>query len=122
MVGPISPLLFFMEHVVLDYKETACGYNWDPHPPKEIGDRTQWRELLKLFNNAKILFVRDRLATEISRSLQSDDGQLPLGVLPNLQKLRYFGGSDARDADAPFIDERQVVGHPVKLTKDYFLD
>jgi hypothetical protein len=111
IIGPFSSLLSVVEHVMLGYKQI----HWYPDPPNEVY-RTQWRELLELFDNAKTLCVRDRLVTEISRSLQSDDGERPLMVLPNLQKLRCSGGSDARDAFAAFIDERQVAGHPVKLT------
>ncbi|KAI0251242.1 hypothetical protein BJV78DRAFT_1282736 [Lactifluus subvellereus] len=41
---------------------------------------------------------------------------LPLELLPNLKELGYSDGDYARDPFTPFIDERQLAGHPVNLT------
>jgi hypothetical protein len=60
--------------------------------------------------------VQDELVERIAHSLQTDDGEPPLELLPTLKELGYSGGDDARDAFTPFIDERQVAGHPVNLT------
>jgi hypothetical protein len=62
------------------------------------------------------LHVQDNLIGQISRSLQSGDGEPSLELLHNLKELVYSGGSNARDAFIPFINERQAAGHPVSLT------
>ena len=60
--------------------------------------------------------MQDELIERIADSLQSDDGEPPLELLPTLKELGYTGGDDAWDAFTPFMDERQVAGHPVNLT------
>jgi hypothetical protein len=108
-----SPVLSVVEQVILGCRRFPI---W---PDEEAVDRTLWRELLKIFSNAKILYVQDWLVFDISHSLQSDDGELPLKLLPSLRELGYswrVEGIDARAAFTAFIDERQVAGHPVNLT------
>jgi hypothetical protein len=46
----------------------------------------------------------------------TDDRDLPPELLLNLKKVGYSGGRVAQKALTPFIDERRVTGHPVKLT------
>jgi hypothetical protein len=102
--GTLSPVLSVVEQVVFSsYRPSAWNNNVD---------RSQWRELFRPFSNAKILYLQGHL---ISRSLQSDDEESPLNVLPNLKEIGYSGGSDARDAFITFLNERQVAGHPVSL-------
>ena len=43
------------------------------------------------FGNVKTLHVGDGIVKDISRCLQSDDGELPLELLPELQSLRIPG-------------------------------
>jgi hypothetical protein len=105
-----SSALSVVEQVMLGYR------TFGPSVLPNTIDRAQWREVLRPFGNAKILFVQKGLVTEISRSLQSDDGELPLGILPNLKEVGYSGESYAQDALTGFVDERQEAGHPVKLT------
>ena len=78
-------------------------------------DRTEWRKLLGPFSNVKTLRVDDGLVKELSRSLQPDDGELPLEILPELQELTYPESGDTGDAFAPFIEARQNAGRPVTL-------
>jgi hypothetical protein len=80
-----------------------------------VVDRTQWRELLRPFNNVKTLYVQNELVGKISCSLRSGVGQPPVGLLPNLKELGYSGGTYAQDAFAPFVDGRQGADHSVNL-------
>jgi hypothetical protein len=77
-------------------------------------DRTQWRELLRPFTNVKVLHLEDQFFEALSRSLRSEDGEMTLEVLPNLEELTYSGG-DVGDAFTSFISERQAAGHTVRL-------
>ena len=65
----------------------------------------------------KILRVDDGLVEKLSRFLRLDDGELPLVLLPGLQKLRYSGSGDTGDAFKSFIDGRKNAGHPVALDR-----
>jgi hypothetical protein len=108
--GTLSPILSVVEKVAFSYREHYQSSEWH----NDV-DRRQWRELLRPFTNAKEIHVQDGLVSKISRSLPSDDGEPPLELLPNLEEVGYTGGSDARDAFTPFLNERQVAGHPVSL-------
>ena len=79
-------------------------------------DRIEWRKLLSSFSNVKTLRVGDRLVERVSRCLRlEDDGELPLDLLPELQKLTYDGSRDAGVAFTPFIDACRNAGRPVTL-------
>jgi hypothetical protein len=84
-------------------------------------NRTQWRELLRLFNNVKVLHLTRDAVWGVSCSLCSENGGLPLELLPDLEELTYLG-NDIGDAFVPFINERQAVGHPVRLISRDVLD
>ncbi len=79
-------------------------------------DGTEWRKFLGSFSHVKTLNVDDGLVKEVSRSLQLDDGELPLDLLPELQELTYPGSSDTTDIFTSFIDARRNIGRPVTLT------
>jgi hypothetical protein len=108
--GALSPILSVVEQVSFSYEE----HSQSSESHNNV-DRNQWRELLRPFTNAKTIHVRDDLVSKIFRSLPSDDGEPPPELLPNLEEVVYFGGSDARDAFTTFLNERQVSGHPVRL-------
>ena len=80
-------------------------------------DRIEWHKLLRSFTNVKTLRVEDGLVEELSRCLRSDDGELPLEHLPELQELTYLGSRDTGDAFTSFIDSRQNAGRPVTLVR-----
>jgi hypothetical protein len=110
ILGTLSPVLSVVEKLTLSYSV--------PHRSSERHDdidRLQWREVLRPFSGAKTLHVKNELVGEISRSLRSEDGELPLELLHNLEELSYSGGN-VGDAFFPFINERQATGHPVHLT------
>jgi hypothetical protein len=109
--GTLSPILSVVEHVTMfSYQEYSRSSAWYSNV-----DRRQWRELLRPFANAKTIRVQGYLVDKIFRSLLSDDGGTPLELLPNLEEVECSEGSDAQDALTTFLNERQVVGHPVSL-------
>jgi hypothetical protein len=75
-------------------------------------DRIEWRKLLRSFSNVKSLRIDKGLVGELSRCLQLEDGELPLGLLPELQELTYTGSVNAFTS---FTDARQNAGRPVIL-------
>jgi F-box-like len=103
----LSPVLSVVEQVTFSYKK----HNKSPEWHNDV-DRRHWRELLRSFTNAKAIHVQDDVVDKILRSLPSDDGEPPLELLPNLEKVGYSGDSGALDA---FLNERQVAGRPVSL-------
>jgi hypothetical protein len=110
LFGTLSPVLSVVEQVTFSYEQHNQSLEWHNNV-----DRSQWRELLRPFTNAKTMHVQDDLVGKISRSLPSDDGESPLELFPNLQEVGYSGGSDARGDFTAFLDERLVAGHPVNL-------
>jgi hypothetical protein len=110
ILGTLSPVLSVVKKLTLSYTT--------PHRSSERHndiDRIQWREVLRPFSGVKTLHVKNELVGEISRSLCSEDLELPLELLPILEELSYSGG-DVGDAFMPFINERQAMGHRVHLT------
>jgi len=102
-----------VEHLSLEYKRYSLPEMWDD----EVYRRIQWRKVLELFNNVKTLLVSNGLISDLSASLQSDDGESSFGLLPELKELQYQTHCDASDvlAFAPFIKSRQDSGRPVTL-------
>jgi hypothetical protein len=80
-------------------------------------DRVEWHKLLGSFGNAKTLRIAKGLVGELSRCLRLEDGELPLGLLPELQELTYTGSDDTGDAFTSFTDARQNAGRPVALVR-----
>ncbi|KAI0247543.1 hypothetical protein BJV78DRAFT_909302 [Lactifluus subvellereus] len=108
----LQPVLLVVEKLKLRHEEHIQSLEWHNRV-----DRTLWRQLLRSFNNLETLHVQGELVGKLAHSLQSDDGEPPLELLPSLKELGYSGGGNAWDAFTPFIDERQVAGHPVNLTR-----
>ena len=80
-------------------------------------DRTEWHKLLRSFSKVKTLRVGDGLIKDVTRSLQLDDGEVPLELLPELQSLTYSGIGNNGDPFTSFIDARQNAGRPVTLIR-----
>lgn len=57
------------------------------------------------------------LVAQVSRSLQPDDEEEPMELLPGLKELEYSAREDAGDAFTALFDARQRAGHPVTLTR-----
>jgi len=84
-------------------------------------DWIEWPKILRSFSNVKTLGVQDGLVDGLSRCLrldsESEDGELPLELLPELQELRYSASGDTGDAFISFINARQNTGRPVALVR-----
>ena len=77
-------------------------------------DRAEWRKLLRPFRNAKTLWIDNGLVEQLSRSLDLEDGELPLELLPELQELTYSGTGGAFTS---FIDARQNADRAITLVR-----
>ncbi|KAI0246011.1 hypothetical protein BJV78DRAFT_1286853 [Lactifluus subvellereus] len=107
----LQPVLSVVEKLTLSHVEHNQSSEWH----NEV-DRTLWHQLLRPFSNLKTLHVQNELVGKLAGSLQTDDGEPPLEFLPNLEEVGYSGEDDARDSFTPFVDQRQLAGHPVNLT------
>jgi len=99
-----------VEHLTLEHK--VHSQSSEEH--NEV-DRTEWHKLLRSFNNVRTLSVEDGLVKELARCLQLDDGEPSLGLLPELQELRYAASGDIGKAFTSFVQARQNAGRPVTL-------
>jgi len=100
----LSPAFSGVEHLTLSAMSLVLS---DGH--HEV-DETQWRKLLKSFGNVKSLLVGCELVEEVSRCLRSEDGEIPLELLPELRELSYAGKGGAFTG---FINARRAAGHLV---------
>jgi hypothetical protein len=105
-----SPVLSVVKNVTL----IMNGLGLSPRV-NEV-NRTQWRGLLRIFSNVTKLRVSTThfRGQGLSHSLRTEDGDLPLELLPNLEEVTY-SGSDDENAFTPFINEREALGRPVHL-------
>jgi hypothetical protein len=110
--GTLSPVLSTVEYLTLNYMQDYMGHNRSAELHNDI-DRTQWRELFRPFSNVKTLCVPNALSLGLSHSLRSEDGEMPLELLPNLQELQHLGGRGV-NVFTIFINGRQAAGHPVR--------
>ena len=108
----LSPLFSAVKHLTLEHE--AHLQSFEEH---NEADRTEWRQLLGSFRNAKTLRLDEGLVEELSRCLELDDGELPLELLPELQELTYFGSGNSGEPFTSFIDARQVAGRPLTLVR-----
>jgi len=109
----LVPVLSMVEDLAFTYEER------DPSSEQHNGiNRTQWRNLLSPFNSVKTLRIPDNLIGPLSHSLQPEDGEPPMEPLPGLKELVlvvYDKEGDPGDVFTPFINARQIAGHPVAL-------
>jgi hypothetical protein len=108
----LSQIFSTVEH--LTFKHEVHRRSSEEH--NEV-DRTEWRKLLRSFNNVKTLRINGGLVKELSRCLQLADGEDPLELLPELQELTYLGSGNANDTFSSFIDARRNSDRPVTLIK-----
>ena len=111
LFSPLEAVFSAVEGLSLGYWRHSMSWEWNNE-----ADRTEWRELFRLFINVKMLRVDDGLVTQLSDFLRSDDGESPMDVFPNLKKLSY--PASCGDAFTAFIDARQKAGHPVTQHRD----
>jgi hypothetical protein len=100
----ISPVFSGVEELM--FFHVARNRSADPH---DKVDRTQWRKLLRLFNNVKSFGVPETLSGRFSHSLCSADGEMSMELLPNLLVLQHLGGSSVDDVFTSFIHDRRAA-------------
>jgi hypothetical protein len=102
-----------VEDLTLEYRRRVVSSEW-----RNEADRTQWRDLLRPFNNVKTLRMNPGLVDQLSHSLQLDDGESPTELLPELKELSYSPFSlSSIHSFIPFIDARRIAGRPVTLIR-----
>ena len=105
----LSQKISTVEHLSLEHKASP-----EEHDEPEV-DPGEWRKFLRLFRCVKTLSIDDRLVEEVSRCLESDDGERPSELFPVLQELTYSGNNHTSGAFTSFVNARQNTGHPVTL-------
>ncbi|KAH9955677.1 hypothetical protein BC827DRAFT_1235623 [Russula dissimulans] len=116
-VAQISNVLGPVFSHVIDLRLCAVSGSLPPEWHDE-DDYLRWRDVLRSFSNAQSLLVHRDLVGAISRSLQFDDEESPVVLLPELNHL-YCRSDDSDTVDAsfaPFIDARKNADRPVTLT------
>ncbi|KAI0290773.1 hypothetical protein BC826DRAFT_1106253 [Russula brevipes] len=109
----LSPLFSAVAELTIDHR--AHSTSSEAH---NEADRTFWRDILRSFGNVRrLLFVRDGLVKEFSRSLKLDAGKSPLEQFPALTEFSYPRSCDAGDGFTAFVDGRRSAGRPVKLAR-----
>jgi hypothetical protein len=63
----------------------------------------------------KTLNIPQELIGVLSHSLEPEDGESGMEVLPELKELSYLASDNAQDAFSTFIDARQNAGRPVTV-------
>ena len=108
----LSQVFSAVEHLTLRHEV----HRQSPEEHNDV-DRIEWHKLFQSFSNLKTLRVKDGLVEQLSRCLRSEDGELHLELLPELQELTYYGSRDTSDAFTSFIDARRNAGRPVTLVR-----
>ena len=78
-------------------------------------DAAEWRDLLRLFSNVKILHIDDDFREQISGALVLDNGESPTDLFPELKVLKYTIIRVPNYTFHAFIDARKCTGRPVTL-------
>jgi hypothetical protein len=103
----LSQLFSAVEHLTLKYDFDL----WSLY----VINRNDWHKILRSFGNVKTLRISNEFVEMLSHCLQSDDGELPLDLLPELRELTYSKSRDRGDLFTSFINVRQNAGRPITL-------
>ena len=106
----LGHLFSVVEHLTLEHEE----HSRSSEEHNEV-DRTEWHKLLGSFRNVKTLYIGNGLVEQLSRSLDLEDGEPPLELLPELQELAYSGSGNTGDTFTSFIDVRQNADRAITL-------
>jgi len=107
----LGPLLAGVESLTLGFHKDGSA-SWQD----EI-DHEQWHGLFRTFAGVKSLQLTGGLVGDLFRSLQLDEGEPPLELLPELRELVSSGWGHTDDAFASFISARQSAGRRVRLVR-----
>jgi hypothetical protein len=112
IIDCLMPRLSVVKRLVLSHEKhdvSPAGHN--------EANRTLWRELPRPFSGVKVLHVAGGLIRQVPHSLQSENGEPPLQLLPELRKLIYYKEGDPSDAFGSFVESREIAGSPIILTQ-----
>jgi hypothetical protein len=109
ILNSLGQLFSVVEHLTFEHE--VHSQSSEAH--NEV-DRAEWRKLLRPFRNVKTLWIDNGLVEQLSRSLDLEDGELPLELLPDLQELTYSGTGGAFTS---FIDARQNADRAITLVR-----
>ena len=112
IINSLSQVFSAVEHLTLDHDE----HDQSSEEHNEV-ERTEWRRLLRPFNNVKTLRIENGLVGDLSGCLQLEDRELPLEVLPELQELTYYGSGNIGNGFASFVTARRNAGRPITLVR-----
>ena len=101
-----------VEHLALVYDAHSRFYK-----VHHAVNRTVWRELLRPFNGVNTFQIAEGLVGGLSRSLQLENGELPLELLPELQELTFPQEGNNGDAFTSFVSSRENAGRAVTLVR-----
>src|SRR6266702_1923724 len=104
----LAPLLAGVDSLTLGFHKDGSA-SWQD----EI-DHPLWHGLLRTFAGVKSLRLTGGLVGDLFRSLQLDEGELPLELLPGLRELVPSGWGHTDDAFASFISARQSAGRRIR--------
>jgi len=108
----LAPLLAGVDSLTLGFHKDGSA-SWQD----EI-DHPLWHGLLRTFAGVKSLRLTGGLVGDLFRSLQLDEGELPLELLPGLRELVPSGWGHTDDAFASFISARQSAGRRIRLVRN----
>jgi len=112
--GILGPVFSKVVDLTITYGEHILSSEWHNE-----ADRAQWREILRPFNNVETLYIREGLVKELSGSLQLNDGESPIELVPKLKELQYEASTsgDTGDAFMSFLEARRIAGCPFTLVR-----
>jgi hypothetical protein len=100
ILDTLQPVLSAVVKLTLEHPDEYQSSAW----VSAVG-RTFWRDLFRPFTNLKTLRVDDGLVDKFAPSLQTEDGESPLELLPNLKVVEYSGEDHDWALLTPFLDE-----------------
>ena len=111
----LGDVLSTVEELTLDLRVDGMPSDWE-----NTLDNTAWHELLLPFIGVKKLKIVSSLTVELSKALESVDGELVLELLPALQELEVLREAPlkidrATNAFSMFMKTRESVGRPIHL-------
>lgn len=108
----LRTLFSVVENLALNYDRHSISSEWNNE-----ADRTQWRKLFRTFGNVKTLSIGYGLTGQISRSLQPDEGESPIALLPELVEVIYSNLEPRYDAFSSFLEGRKNAGRLVTVIR-----
>jgi hypothetical protein len=107
----LAPLLASVGTLTLGFHKDS------PTSWRDEIDLEQWHGLFRTFTGVKSLQLTEVLSGDLFHSLQLDEGELSLELLPGLEELVSTGQGHSADVFTLFISARESTGRPVRLIR-----